>query len=93
MADTSTFGTYGCRTCSVTERTMAGACGLEGCSKRGCHWTRSPIVVREDVPMLREHALVKRRRSSFESTAYGSAGGASALDPVALREVADANRS
>lgn len=42
MADTSTLGTSGSRTCSVTERTMAGACGLEGCSRRGCRWTRSP---------------------------------------------------
>jgi hypothetical protein len=42
MADTSTLGTSGSRTCFATERTMPGACGLEGCSRRGCRWTRSP---------------------------------------------------
>jgi hypothetical protein len=42
MADTSTLGTSGSHMCFATERTMPGACGLEGCSRRGCRWTRSP---------------------------------------------------
>jgi hypothetical protein len=42
MADTSTLGTSGYHMCFATERTMPGACGLEGCSRRGCRWTRSP---------------------------------------------------